>query len=105
MVSVAQLRPQNRAAALEPLAAGLGADERALIGRALEYAEPLYAGQSLSTGEPEWPHALGLTANLAAISMDAAARAAGSTPIAVSAAVTAGAGPLFQIDLSQASPG
>nr|MDA8107918.1 RelA/SpoT family protein [Betaproteobacteria bacterium] len=77
MVSVVQLRPQSRAAALDPIAAGLGAAERALIGRALEFAEPLYSGQSLSTGEPTWPHALGLGASLAAIGMDPEARAAG----------------------------
>ena len=51
--------------------------ERALVGRALEFAEPLYAGQVLSTGEPVWAHALGLAGNLAAIGVDATARAAG----------------------------
>jgi GTP pyrophosphokinase len=77
MVSVVQLHPQSGAAALEPLAAGLAASERALIGRALEFAEPLYAGQVLSTGEPAWAHALGLAASLAAIGLDAPGRAAG----------------------------
>jgi len=77
MVSVVQLHPQNSAAALEPLAAGLPGGERALLARVLEFAEPLYAGQALSTGEPVWPHALGLGASLAAIGMDPAARAAG----------------------------
>jgi GTP pyrophosphokinase len=77
MVSVVQLHPQSGAAALEPLAAGLPAPERALIGRALEFAEPLYAGQVLSTGEPAWGHALGLAGNLAAIGLDAPGRAAG----------------------------
>ncbi|HKX37959.1 MAG TPA: bifunctional (p)ppGpp synthetase/guanosine-3',5'-bis(diphosphate) 3'-pyrophosphohydrolase, partial [Burkholderiales bacterium] len=47
------------------------------LGRALEFAEPLYAGQLLSTGEPAWAHALGLAGNLAAIGVDAPARAAG----------------------------
>ncbi len=77
MVSVVQLHPQNSAAALEPLAAGLSGADRALLARALQLAEPLYAGQALSTGEPVWPHALGLGASLAAIGMDPAARAAG----------------------------
>ena len=77
MVSVVQLHPQNSAAALEPLAQGLAAADRALLARALEFAEPLYAGQALSTGEPIWPHALGLAASLASIGMDPAARAAG----------------------------
>ncbi len=77
MVSVVQLRSHDSAAALEPLAEGLAGAERALLARALEFAEPLYAGQALSTGEPVWPHALGLGASLAAIGMDPAARAAG----------------------------
>src|SRR5688572_17701907 len=77
MVSVVQLHPQSSSAALEPLAAGLAASERALVARALEFAEPLYAGQVLSTGEPAWAHALGLAGNLAAVGVDAVARAAG----------------------------
>src|SRR5689334_6695257 len=77
MVTVVQLHPQNSAAALGPIAEGLGARERALVGRALEFAEPLYAGQTLSTGEPTWAHALGIGANLASIGVDAAGRAAG----------------------------
>ena len=66
MVSVVQLHPLSGAAALEPLGGGLPPAERALIARALEFAEPLYAGQVLSTGEPVWAHALGLAGNLAA---------------------------------------
>src|SRR5688572_22793019 len=77
MVSVVQFHPQSSAAALDPLAHGLAPAERALIGRALEFAEPLYAGQLLSTGEPAWGHALGLAASLAAIGLDAPGRAAG----------------------------
>ena len=69
MVSVVQLHPQSSAAALEPLALGLAPAERALVGRALEFAEPLYAGQVLSTGEPAWTHALGLAGNLAAVTV------------------------------------
>ena len=78
MVSVVQLHPQNTAAAaLDPVAEGLSGEERALVARALEFTEPLYAGQTLSTGEPVWPHAVGLAANLAAIGLDPAGRAAG----------------------------
>jgi len=77
MVSVVQLHPQSGAAATGPLAEGLAASERQLVARALEFAEPLYAGQTLSTGEPVWPHALGLAAGLASIGMDPVARAAG----------------------------
>src|SRR5882762_10156682 len=77
MVTVVQLHPQNSAAALGPLAEGLAAAEQVLLGRALEFAEPMYAGQLLSTGEPTWSHALGLAASLASIGLDAPGRAAG----------------------------
>jgi GTP pyrophosphokinase len=78
MVTVVQLRPQqNAAAALDSLAEGLAAADRALVARALEFAEPLYAGQQLSTGEATWTHALGLASNLAAIGLDGPGRAAG----------------------------
>ncbi|HWA37693.1 MAG TPA: bifunctional (p)ppGpp synthetase/guanosine-3',5'-bis(diphosphate) 3'-pyrophosphohydrolase [Burkholderiales bacterium] len=78
MVTVVQLRPQqDAAAALDSVAEGLAAPERALVARALAFAEPLYAGQQLSTGEPTWAHALGLGSNLAAIGLDAPGRAAG----------------------------
>ncbi|HEY7239869.1 MAG TPA: bifunctional (p)ppGpp synthetase/guanosine-3',5'-bis(diphosphate) 3'-pyrophosphohydrolase [Burkholderiales bacterium] len=77
MVTVVQLHPSSAAAALEALAVGLPAAERAVIGRALEFAEPLYAGELLSTGEPVWPHALGIASSLADIGLDAAGRAAG----------------------------
>ncbi len=78
MVTVVQLRPQqDSAAALEPLAEGVSPADRALLAKALAYAEPLYAGQQLSTGEPTWAHAIGLGANLAAIGLDAPGRAAG----------------------------
>ena len=77
MRSVVQLHPQSGAAALGPLAEGLQPADRSRLGQALEFAEPLYAGQILSTGEPTWAHALGLTANLAAIGVDAVGRMGG----------------------------
>jgi len=77
MVSVVQLRPQDGATALEPLTDGLAGEERQFVARALEFAEPLYAGHALSTGEPVWPHALGLATSLAAIGVDPVGRAAG----------------------------
>src|SRR3954469_10442755 len=77
MVTVIRLHPQSSAAALGPVAEGLSQADRALLARALDFAEPLYAGQTLSTGEPTWAHALGLAGNLAAIGLDAAGRAAG----------------------------
>src|SRR5258708_1582800 len=77
MRSVVQLHPQSGAAALGPLAEGLAPPDRARLGAALRVAGPLYAGQILSTGEPTWVHALGLTANLAAIGVDAVGRMGG----------------------------
>ena len=77
MVTVVQLHPANASAALGPLAEGLAPAERELVARALEFAEPLYAGELLSTGEPVWPHALGIAASLAGIGLDAPGRAAG----------------------------
>jgi len=77
MVTVVQLHPASAGAALEPIAEGLEGAERALLARALEFAEPLYAGQRLSTGEAAWAHALGLAAALASVGLDAAGRAAG----------------------------
>src|SRR5687767_15873951 len=77
MVTVVQLHPQSGAAALGALADGLSGAERELVARALAFAEPLYAGQLLSTGEPAWSHALGLGAALAAVGLDAPGRAAG----------------------------
>ena len=77
MRSVVQLHPQSGPAALGPLAEGLAAADRARLAEALEFAEPLYAGQLLSTGEPTWAHALGLAGNLAAIGVDATGRIAG----------------------------
>ena len=66
MVTVVQLHAQS--------AAG---EERELLARAAAFAEPLYAGQVLSTGEPAWGHAQGIAASLAAIGLDAPGRAAG----------------------------
>ena len=76
-LSVVQLHPQSAGAALDTLAGDLAPADRARVAAALEFAEPLYAGQVLSTGEPTWAHALGLAANLAAIGLDAPGRVAG----------------------------
>src|ERR671930_2134978 len=76
-LSVVQLHPSSAAGALEALAEGLAAADRARLEQALAFAEPAYAGQVLSTGEPTWAHALGLAGNLAAIGLDAPGRIAG----------------------------
>src|SRR5258706_170572 len=77
MRSVVQLHPQSGAPALARLAEGRAPADRARLGAALEFAEPLYAGQVLPAGEQTWVHALGLTANLAAIGVDAVGRMGG----------------------------
>ncbi|HEY5898915.1 MAG TPA: bifunctional (p)ppGpp synthetase/guanosine-3',5'-bis(diphosphate) 3'-pyrophosphohydrolase [Burkholderiales bacterium] len=76
-MSVVHLHPNSGAAALESVAQGLEGADRARVADALAFAEPLYAAQTLSTGEPTWHHALGLSANLAAIGLDAPGRIAG----------------------------
>src|SRR5919197_773678 len=76
-LSVVQLHPSSAAGAAEALAEGLAAADRARLAHALAFAEPIYAGQVLSTGEPTWAHALGLAGNLAAIGLDAPGRIAG----------------------------
>src|ERR671935_274655 len=76
-LSVVQLHPSSAAGAAEALAEGLAAADRTRLAHALAFAEPIYAGQVLSTGEPTWAHALGLAGNLAAIGLDAPGRIAG----------------------------
>ncbi len=78
MVSVVPLHsPDQRGALLDSIGQDLAQADREVLVRALEFAEPLYAGHTLSTGESVWPHALGLAASLAAIGMDAPSRASG----------------------------
>ena len=77
MVTVVQLHPASASAAFEPLPVGLPPAERGLVARALQFAEPLYAAELLATGEPVWPHALGIASSLAEIGLDAPGRAAG----------------------------
>src|ERR671923_951625 len=76
-LSVVQLHPSSAAGAAEALAEGLAAADRTRLAHALAFAERIYAGQVLSTGEPTWAHALGLAGNLAAIGLDAPGRIAG----------------------------
>ena len=78
MVSVVPLHsPDQRGELLDSIGQDLAQADREVLVRALEFAEPLYAGHTLSTGESVWPHALGLAASLAAIGMDAPSRASG----------------------------
>ena len=78
MVSVVQLASRRTgAAALARSPKGSRPPSARCWREALAFAEPLYAGQTLSTGEPVWPHALGIAAGLASIGVDPVARAAG----------------------------
>ncbi|MCX7161133.1 MAG: bifunctional (p)ppGpp synthetase/guanosine-3',5'-bis(diphosphate) 3'-pyrophosphohydrolase [Proteobacteria bacterium] len=78
MVSVVPLHsPDQRGELLDSIGQDLAQADRDVLVRALEFAEPLYAGHTLSTGEAVWPHALGLAVSLAAIGMDAPSRASG----------------------------
>jgi GTP pyrophosphokinase len=61
----------------EALFSGLGADDRRMLERALEYARSAYQERLLGTGERTIDHAIGLAENIAALRLDAQARAAG----------------------------
>jgi GTP pyrophosphokinase len=63
--------------ALAPIAAGLPEADAARLRQAYEFALSIYAGKPLGTGEPALEHALGLTASLAALRLDAETRIAG----------------------------
>ena len=67
----------ERDALVDSLGRDLALADREVLARALDFADPLYAGQTLSTGENVWPHAIGLATSLASIGMDAASRASG----------------------------
>ena len=61
----------------EALCAGLAGAECAMVQRARDHAATVYAGRQLSTGEDALEHALGMTACIAGLNLDADARAAG----------------------------
>jgi GTP pyrophosphokinase len=61
----------------DALAAGLAPEEREALERALAFARETYGDKLLGTGEPAYPHALGLAANVAELRLDADARVAG----------------------------
>ena len=61
----------------EPLASGLSGDDRQMLARALEFARSTYLDRLLGTGERAIDHAIGLAGNVAALRLDAQARAAG----------------------------
>ncbi len=62
--------------ALDPIAAGLPGDDALRVRRAYAFALPVYAGKLLGTGEPVMEHALGVSATLAVLRLDAETRIA-----------------------------
>jgi GTP pyrophosphokinase len=77
VVSVASPPGAVVAPGLEAGLAGLDAPERDLVLRAYAFAAPLYESKRLGSDEPALEHALGVAANLSALRLDGAARAAG----------------------------
>ena len=59
------------------LNAGISEEDRRVLARALEFAATVYGEKLLGTGEPAYGHALGTARNVAALRLDAEARAAG----------------------------
>ncbi len=59
------------------LNAGISEEDRRVLARALEFAGTVYGEKLLGTGEPAYGHALGTARNVAALRLDAEARAAG----------------------------
>ncbi len=77
MVSVTHAISQgDTAPPIDMLAAGLDAQERALIEQALDWIADLYEGKVLGTGESIWTHALGAALITASLRMDAETRIA-----------------------------
>lgn len=77
MISLVKSVPETPDPLLEPVLAGLVAEEREFVRAAYAYAAPVYEGRKLGTGEDCMAHALALAENLAALRLDAATRAAG----------------------------
>jgi GTP pyrophosphokinase len=61
---------------IEMLAAGLSAEQRGLLERAIALAEPLYRDRTLGTGEVVWRHALGTALICASLKLDTETRVA-----------------------------
>ena len=77
MVSVTHALPKDDAPPpIDTLAEGLSAGERALIEKAVALALDLYEDRLLGSGEPVWPHALGMSLICASLRLDAETRIA-----------------------------
>ncbi|MBC9071601.1 bifunctional (p)ppGpp synthetase/guanosine-3',5'-bis(diphosphate) 3'-pyrophosphohydrolase [Thauera sp. CAU 1555] len=77
MVSVTHALPKDDAPPpIDTLAEGLSAGERALIEKAVTLALDLYEDRLLGSGEPVWPHALGMSLICASLRLDAETRIA-----------------------------
>jgi GTP pyrophosphokinase len=75
MVSVARIAANDSAEVLDTVAAGLDGAERDLVARALDFAAPVYEGNTLGTGEGAMQHAFGVARRLAELKLDGEARA------------------------------
>lgn len=78
MVAVTHSISQSVSAfsAVELLCEGLGPDDAARVGAALEWVQPLYGERTLGTNEPIWQHALGTALIVASLRLDADTRVA-----------------------------
>ncbi|ANQ84876.1 RelA/SpoT family protein [Azoarcus olearius] len=77
MVSVSHAISQDAAVPpVELLSAGLCANEKALIQKALDLAADIYEGHVLGTGESVWTHAMGTALIAASLRLDADTRIA-----------------------------
>lgn len=61
---------------LATLAAGLSAEDAAVLTRAVEYAWQSYGERTLGSGERIWPHALGMAVIIAGLKLDVESRMA-----------------------------
>ena len=77
MVSVTHaISSQCDSAPIDLLAEGLGEQDRSAIIEALSFAEEVYEGHVLGTGESVWTHALGMALICASLKLDVQARLA-----------------------------
>jgi len=77
MVSVTALNPKSADAPVGEIASGLSGPEREQLRRVFEFAQTVYQGKVLGSGEPALEHALGLARSIASLGLDADSRAAG----------------------------
>src|SRR3990170_5625092 len=77
MVSVTAPTLQSAQASVEGIASGLTGPERERLEHAFAFAQSVYEGKLLCTGEAPLEHALGLARSIADLRLDTDARVAG----------------------------